>query len=102
MAQLKDLLVTGPARLIGAVNFNQIPKYNNINLALITDVEDVVGKSSDAAGTVTVYGAIALATNANTAAGNAQSKADNAYSLAEDKTTMSAVESKGYATTAQA
>jgi hypothetical protein len=79
MAQLKDLLVTGPVRTIGDVNFNKLPKYNNINLATANDISNVA-----------------------TAVATAQGRADDAYRLAEGKTTMAAVEGKGYATISQA
>ena len=90
MAQLKDLLVTGPVRLIGSVNFNQRPKYNNENLALISEVTAAEERATGAAN------------NAQTAANNAQARANAAYELAETKTTMREVEDKGYATQAEA
>lgn len=51
MAQLKDLLVNGPARIIGEVYFNKIPKHNNVELALnhtisITAGDGLTGGSS--------------------------------------------------------
>ena len=62
MAQLKDLLVTGPVRIIGDVNFNKLPKYNNINLATANDINNVA-----------------------TAVATAQGRADEAYTLASGK-----------------
>lgn len=98
MAQLKDLLVTGPSKFIGLVTFGVIPKYNNINLATVNDVttaqNTLLGTSSDAAGSTTIHGVLNAAASASTAAATAQTRADNAYALAEDKTTYT--EAKDY------
>ena len=48
MAQFKDLLVTGPVRIIGDVNFNKLPKYNNINLATANDISNVATAATNA------------------------------------------------------
>jgi hypothetical protein len=104
MAQLKDLLVTGPVRITGAVNFNQVPKCNTVNVALITDVTSAKEEAIEVADAAqeAAENAQTTADGAVTAAGEAQTRADSAYSLAESKTTMSEVEGKDYATKTEA
>ena len=41
MAQLKDLLVTGPVRMVSDVYFNKIPTYKGTALALSSDINNL-------------------------------------------------------------
>ena len=75
MAQLKDLLVTGPVRLIGSVNFSQRPKHNNENLALTSEVTAAEARAT------------AVANDAATSAGNANANADTRVLRAGDTMT---------------
>lgn len=52
MAQLKDLLVTGPVYFNGSVYFNKIPTYNGVEFALNSGLQIIAGNGLSGGATI--------------------------------------------------